>query len=201
MLLGHHKELPHPEPREGKSPAGKRANSSECCELLGALWAVPAPPCWGRVRTLFKVVLGSSPALGHPGTWPLKLAQLQLRGLPRAWVPCPPPTLGVGHFNPLTDARGSTCPQTFLPLFLLLHPHLSLTLSLTFCPILPSWDKTCAVSLNGRKWLAGLHLGTALIRRLYGATGAAAWGKRGAGSTCFCSSPGALLGVLSLGCS
>lgn len=169
---------------------------------------MPAPPCWGRVRTLFKVVLGSSPALGHQGIWPLKLAQLQFPRLPRAWVPCPPPTPGVGHFNPMTDAQGSTCPQTFLPCPLpspaptsLPHPHLSLTLSLTFCPILPSWDKTCAVSLNGRKWLAGLCLGTALIRRLYGATGAAAWGKRGAGSTCFCSPPGALLGVLSLGCS
>lgn len=115
QLLGHHKELPHHEPREALSPAGKRANSSECCELLGARSTVPAPPCWGRVRTLFKVVLGSSPALGHHGTWPLKLAQLQFPRLPRAWVPCPPPTPGVGHFNPMTDAQGSTCPQTFLP--------------------------------------------------------------------------------------
>ena len=85
--------------------------------------------------------------------------------------------------------------RPFCPvLFLLRQPHRSPILSLTFCPILPSWDKTCAVSLNGRKWLAGLCLGTALIRRLYGAAGAAAWGKRGAGSTCFCSPPGALLG-------
>lgn len=76
---------------------------------------VPAPSCWGRARTLFKVVPGSSPALGHQGTWPLKLAQLQIRGLPRAWGPCPPPTPSVGHFNPLTDTQGSTCPQTFLP--------------------------------------------------------------------------------------
>lgn len=107
----------------------------------------------------------------------------------------------MGHFSHRRMPEALVL-QTFLPCPSCFprHPHLHPTLSLTFCPILPSWDKTCAVSLNEAEVAGRALAGTALIEN-YMELGAAAWGKRGAGSTCFCSSSRALLGVLSLSCS